>query len=135
MATSPKFPQMPNVSWCVLNTENVNTDGTGDNVIELFEAGSQGSRVDRIKAMPNGTIEKTVLRIFFNNGEDRAVADNNILALEKSILAAQASTNQALAQYEEFVDWVMPGGYKLYASIGNATTEGGLAVFAMGGDY
>jgi hypothetical protein len=133
MADKPIFPAVPKTSWGKLTAANINYDGTGT-VVELFEAGINGSRIDSIKVKPLGTNVATVLRLFVNNGSDPATPDNNSLIFELTLPETTASQVASLAEYQEVLDIAIPTGYKLYGSLGTEVASG-YQVTVFGGDY
>lgn len=143
--TTPIFPLTPKVSWGKVTTANTNYDGTGTagQKAVVFTAGSNGARIDQIRARALGTNITTALRIFVNNGSDDTVATNNTLVHEATVSATTASQVAALADNLLTVtvgaDTVpavlyLPAGYKIIASVGTTITAG-LQVTAYGGDY
>lgn len=133
MATTPIFPAVPKVSWGKLIDDNTNYDGTGD-VVELFTAGENGSRIDSIKIKPLGTNVATVMRLFVNNGSSPTTPANNSLIFELTLPETTASQGTSLAEYHEVLDIALPAGYKLYGSLGTEVVSG-YQVTVFGGDY
>jgi hypothetical protein len=133
MTATPVFVQTPRVSWGKVMTENTAMDGTGTQ-ITVFTAGSNGSRIDKIKVKHEGTSIQTVLRFFINNGSDNSEAANNILWKEQTILEATAAADTALTEYEIDADLVLPAGYRLNVTVGT-TIANNLHVTCEGGDY
>ena len=141
--TTPIYPLTPKVSWGTLATANTAKDGTGT-VVTLFEAGTNGARIDQIKVRALGTNVATVLRLFVNNGSDSATAANNSLFHETTIAAATLSEVAALADNDLLIDkntgekvppiQFLPAGYKINAAIGT-TVAAGLQVTVSGADY
>jgi hypothetical protein len=139
----PIFPAKMNVSWGTLTAANTAKDGTGSAIV-IFTAGTDGSRVDEIKARPLGTNATTVLRLFINNGSDPEVAANNTLLHEVTIAETTLSEVGALADYVVTVtlgnaDPIcpiphLPAGYKITATLGTAVAAG-IQVTVFGGDY
>lgn len=156
MATTstPIFPQTPNqgVMNCILSTAMTNTkamDGTetaGTALALAFTAGSDGARVDTIKARytatngstATGTSAASVLRFWLNNGSANTTATNNKLIGEIS-MPAQAVTalaTGALPEYTLSLGMSIPSGYKIYA--GSTVAAGGVLAFQVsveGGNY
>jgi hypothetical protein len=133
MASTPIFPATPKVSWGKLIDDNTNYDGTGD-VVELFVAGENGSRIDMIKIKPLGTNVATVMRLFLNNGSSPTTPANNSLIFELTLPETTASQIASLAEYQEVLDIAIPTGYKLYGSLGTEVASG-YQVTVFGGDY
>lgn len=132
--TNPIFPLTPKVYWATaLTTANTAKDGTGT-VGTVYTAGSNGARVDYLKARALGTNTATVLRVFVNNGSDNSSAANNSLVLEQTIAATTLSEVAALADNLIQLDMSLPAGYKINVAIGT-TVAAGLQVTGFGGDY
>jgi hypothetical protein len=135
MNTEPVFPYVPSVQGCTLAAANTNYDGTGT-VGTLFTAdATNGSRVDSVMCKPKGTNgTASVLRIWWNNGQDNNVAANNKLIKEATIAAANSSQVAALAETPIQLDLALPPGYRLLCAFGTAGGAG-WDVSAFGGHY
>lgn len=131
--TAAIFPIIPVVSWGTVTTANTAKDGTGT-VVTVYTAGSNGSRVDRIKVRNMGTAVQTVLRIFVNNGSTNATAANNVLYMERTIPACTLSETTAQADIVIPLDMALPAGYKLNITIGT-TVAAALAITCEGGNF
>lgn len=156
MATTstPIFPQTPNpgVMNCILSTAMTNTkamDGTetaGTALVLAFTAGSDGARVDTIKARhtatngstATGTSAASVLRFWLNNGSANTTATNNKLIGEIAMPAqvVTALATGTLPEYTLMLGISIPAGYKIYA--GSTVAAGGVLAFQVsveGGNY
>lgn len=131
--TTPIFPITPKVEWGALTTANNVYDGTGT-VVTLFTAGTNGGKVDYIKARAKGTNVATVLRIFINNGSDPTVATNNSLFMERALAATTASATSETADWVIPANVTLPAGYKLTAVLGT-TVASGWQFTSVGGDF
>lgn len=141
--TNPIFPLTPNVSWGTVSVANTAKDGTG-NVVNVFTAGINGSKIDQIKVRALGTNVATVMRFFINNGQLNAVAANNSLIHEVTIAATALSEVAALADNDITIQKnigevavpipYLPAGYKINVIIGT-TVAAGLQVTVHGADY
>jgi hypothetical protein len=143
--TTPIFPLTPKVSFGKVLTANTNYDGTGTagQKAIIFTAGSNGARIDQVRARALGTNITTALRIFVNNGSDNTVATNNTLVQEATISATTASQVAALADNlltvtvgSDTVPAVLylPAGFTIIASVGT-TIASGIQVTVHAGDY
>ena len=132
--TSPIFVLTPK-NWYVNTgtTANTNLDGTGS-VATLMTAGSNGSRVSKIRLTHSGTNVATVVRIFINNGSTSSTASNNVLFYEYTMAANTLSQTAASVAAEIPIDLSLAAGYKLLVTIGTSIATG-IAVSAEGGDY
>lgn len=142
MNTQPIFPTVPKVQWTNILTANTAKDGTGA-VVTAFNAGANGSRIDKIVVRALGSNTATVLRLFINNGQLNTTANNNSLVYEATIAATTISETSALADNvldvtrgitTEPVIPYLPGNYKINVTIGT-TLAAGLQVTVYGGDY
>ena len=140
--TVPIYSKAGQIEWksTLVQTANTAKDGTGTVAI-LFTAGTDGARVDRIRARAAGTNVASVLRIFINNGLDPTTAANNILYAEHTLTATTLSEVATLLLQEmpNTVDTtsfplVLPAGYKITATIGT-TVVAGWYLSAIGSTY
>lgn len=140
--TTPIYSKEGKISWntSILKTANTALDGTGT-VQTVFTAGTNGSRVERIRIKPLGTNIATLLRVFINNGNDQSVASNNVLYAEKVVSSYTLSQTASYLQVElpDTTDAtcfpiVLPAGYKINVAIGT-TVATGIQVTAIGSDY
>lgn len=135
----PIYPKVPKIGWGTISTANTAKDGSGA-VVTIFEAGTEGARVDTIKIKGLGTNVATVLRGFLNNGGANSTPTNNSLLFEKTIpattLSEVAETQEIEIKFdgEDKAQLVLPPNYKLNVTLGTAVAAG-LAVTAVGGDY
>ena len=112
---------------------NTAKDGTGT-VSTIFTAGADGAFVQKLVARPLGTNIATVLRVFINNGGVNATAANNALVAEMTLPATTLSEVAAQPPYELPLNFALPAGYKLNATLGTAVAAG-YQVSALGGTY
>jgi hypothetical protein len=137
--TIPIYSKGGRLSWVSITTAVAALTGVGATL--FFTAGTDGSRVERVRARHLGTNVATVLRIFLNNGSDPATASNNALIAEKTIAANTLSqaAESVLHEFPTVTDptafpMVLPAGYRLYCTVGT-TIASGLEVTAVAGDY
>ena len=130
---SPIFTNVPNSGWGTIDTANTAKDGTGT-VVEIFTAGSNGSKVERIIAETLGTNVASVLRVFLNNGGANSVPANNTLIRQISLPSTTISEVAGQITIMVPLDIVIEAGYKLNITIGT-TVAAGWQVSALGGDY
>ncbi len=133
--TQPIFSRGGSIQWVspALTAANTAKDGTGA-VATLFTAGADGAFVQKLVARPLGTNVATVLRVFINNGSVNTTAANNSLIAELTLPATTLSEVAALAPYELPLNFALPAGYKLNATIGTAVAAG-YQVSVLGGTY
>jgi hypothetical protein len=137
--TAPIFSAKGAIQWnpTILNTANTAKDGTGT-VATVFTGNAAGNNagnfVQKLVARPLGTNVATVLRLFINNGGVNTTAANNSLIAE---LTLPATTLSEIAAQPDFVlplNFAVPAGYKLNATIGT-TVAAGFSVTIIGGEY
>lgn len=126
--TDPVFALAPNVGQAVLSVANANRDGTGT-LVDLFTAGANGSRVDKVVHKATAATTAGVIRIYLKLASGTAR-----LLTEVPVLAATPSASSAA--WEQVTDFlgglVLPTGAKLQAAPNNAE---GFVVTAFGGDF
>lgn len=132
---SPIFPLTPKV-WisALITAANTNKDGTGTVVQISSPAGPNGAFVESVEALPIGTNNASVLRVFLNNGSSTSSAANNILWEEVSLPATLLAEVAAQAKVVIPLNRAIPAGYTLYATMGTAVAAG-WRVRAHTGDY
>ncbi len=137
--TAPIFSAKGAIQWnpAILNTANTAKDGTGT-VATVFTGNVAGNNagnfVQRLVARPLGTNVATVMRLFINNGSVNATAANNSLIAELTLPATTLSEIAAQPDYVLPLNFVVPAGFKLNATIGT-TVAAGFAVTVIGGEY
>ena len=115
------------VAAAEISAANTNRDGTGT-VVVVKTAGSDGSRIDLLRVVAEGTTTAGVIRLFIHDGT------SFFLVKEILVTAVTPSTSTEVFSSE----WVptepilLPSGYSLRAATNNAET---FNVFAFGGDY
>lgn len=137
--TAPIFSAKGAIQWnpAILNTANTAKDGTGT-VATVFTGNAAGNNagnfVQKLIARPLGTNVATVLRVFINNGAVNTTAANNSLIAELTLPATTLSEIAAQPDYVLPLNFAVPAGYKLNATLGT-TVAAGFAVTIIGGEY
>lgn len=133
--TQPIFSKGGSIQWnpSLITAANTAKDGTGT-VATLFTAGADGAFVQKLVARSAGTNVATVLRIFVNNGGANSTASNNSLIAEMSLPATTLSETSAQPPFEMTLNFALPSGFKLFATIGTAVAAG-YEVTVFGGTY
>ena len=67
MAASPAYTATPRTERATLSAANTNRDGTGT-IVNLFTAGANGSRVERITVCATGTTTAGMIRFYLYDG-------------------------------------------------------------------
>ena len=135
--TAPIFSATGDIQWSLTPLVAANTlyDGTGANSVIVATAGTSGSFVQRIRFKASGSTTATVGRIFINNGQSTGSAANNVLFDEITLAATTATNTAATATYELPLNFALPAGYKILATVGTAQTTGGWEACIIGGSY
>ena len=137
--TSPIFSAKGSIQWnpAILTAANTAKDGTGT-VATIFTGNAAGNNagnfVQKLLARPLGTNVATVLRLFINNGSANTTALNNSLIAEMTLPTTTLSEVAAQPDYVLPLNFVVPAGYKLNATLGT-TVAAGFALTAIGGEY
>jgi hypothetical protein len=121
------------------------TDAVGTNMVSIFTAGVNGSRVDFIRVKysglaglaPSGTSNSTVMHIFINNGTANTTATNNIFLTDFLVPAITYSNTVLNGEFTIPIGVSIPAGYIVYVNSQAATggTNAAWAITAVGGDY
>ena len=135
--TAPIFSATGDIQWSLTPLVSANTayDGTGANSVIVATAGASGSFIQRIRFKASGSATATVARIFINNGSDTGSAVNNVLFDEITLAATTATQTAATATYELPLNFALPAGYQIIATVGTAQPTGGWEVTSIGGSY
>lgn len=123
--TSPIFTLTPNITAVQVSVANTNRDGTGTTVT-CFTAGTNGSRVERIRVKHTSTSTAGIVRIFTFDGA------NTRLLTELPITAITPSGTTATYESVNTLSVVLPTGWSLKASTHNAET---INIIVEGGDF
>ena len=130
VTATPIFVQAPKAWFVQVSTANTNRDGTGT-IATVVTAGTNGSKIDRIRITATGITAAGVIRLFISDGT------NVRLYHEVMTSAVTPSATVQVAYYD--IDCSLPGnelvlqnGYLLRASTHNSETWN---VFAYGGDF
>jgi hypothetical protein len=126
MAITPNFTKTPRTERGILSAANTNRDGTGT-IVNLFDAATVGSRVERIKIYATGTTTAGMIRFYVFDGT------NTDLYLEVSVLAITPSaTVQAFNAFSTNLGLILASGKSLRASTHNA---GNFRIVVEGGNF
>lgn len=129
----PQTANFGGIGNAALTTANTAKDGTGT-VLTIFTAdATDGSLVNRIRAVPAGTNVASVLRIWVNDGAGFTATDN-ILWREMTLPATTLTEVAAQEPYYMDVGLRLPAGYRLTCAIGT-TVAAGWYISVEGADY
>lgn len=134
MASKPAYAGTPRIEYAQVSAANTNRDGATGTYVSVFDAGSAGSRLDRITVKATGSTTAGSVRLF--------VSDGSTKILWKEVVVEAASPGADTPTFEDEIlssddDHVLPllvfpSGYSLWASTHNAET---FNVIAEGGDF
>lgn len=131
MATDPSWASTPRAAVAAVSTANTNMDGTGT-IVDVFTAGSSGSKVNRIAVQATVNPADSVLTVFLYNGTSYFLFDT----VDLGDPATSSTTVGGYREERAYSDLVLPSSsWKLAAAITVAPTSGVLNVFAFGGDF
>lgn len=128
---------------------NTAQDGSGSNIYQVFQAGTEGSYVQKVRLRSVGSPAATVARFYICSatgagaftGGTTNTATNTWLIDETPLSAVTLSQTAASPFVEIPLGYVLPGGsgggYRLLVSFGTSTGSAGTGyqVTAFGGDY
>lgn len=119
----------PNTGQCLLATANLNYDGTGT-IVTGFTAGSNGSRVPRVKAFATGSTVAGLVNIFVKQG-------STYTPLGSIVVGAVASPSATVPPWSgSWTPEVEPLILKTGATLVFTTTiSQGIAIAVPGGDF
>lgn len=127
MNTSQVYIQALNTRSATLFTANNMLDGTGP-MSEIFVAGPNGSRVDKILVKALAATSSGLINIFIGNGSAiRLVTQAVVEPMLPSLLATTFETVISTTNI-----FTLPPGWTLYASI---TRNEYFSITAFGGDF
>jgi hypothetical protein len=124
---APRFIEDGKIWAAEISTANTNRDGTGT-VVTIVTAAAQGSRVDLVRVVAEGTTTAGVVRLFLHDG-------STFFLIKELVIDAVTPSTTTEVETAEWVptDYlVLPTSWTLRASTHNAET---FNVFAQGGDY
>jgi hypothetical protein len=129
MAATINFANAPRVSGVTISTANTNRDGTGT-LGTVITAGTNGTRIDRIRAQAIVTTTAGRVRLFLYDG-------SNYYALEEMPIAAatvSATVSGAVAEitFGDLRPLTLPSGWSIAAGTNNAND---FVVTAYGADF
>ncbi len=137
--TQPIFSALGSIQWGApaLTAANTAKDGTGTvtTIATGNNAGNNaGNFCQKLVARALGTNVATVLRVFINNGGVNTTAANNALLAELSLPATTLTETAAQPDFVLPLNFVLPAGYKMNATLGTAVAAG-YQVSVIGGQY
>lgn len=126
MATSPAYTAIPRTERATISAANTNRDGTGT-IVNLFTAGANGSRVERITICATGTTTAGMIRFYLFDGT------NTDLWLEVSVTAITPSaTVESFYSQLGSLSFILSNSKSIRVSTNNAES---FRIIAEGGDF
>ena len=126
MATSPAYTATPRTERATLSTANTNRDGTGT-IVNLFTAGANGSRIERITVCATGTTTAGMIRFYLFDGT------NTDLWREVPVTAITPSGTVIAFTFQlTFLAYILSTGKSLRVSTHNAEN---FRIIAEGGNF
>jgi hypothetical protein len=126
MASSPAYTATPRTERATISAANTNRDGTGT-IVNLFTAGANGSRVERITICATGTTTAGMIRFYLFDGT------NTDLWREVAVSAVTPSaTVLAFTSQLASLAYILSTGKSIRVSTHNAES---FRVIAEGGDF
>jgi len=123
------------INWYfdVITAANTAKDGTGT-VNFIYGPTLSDAYIDRVVFRAAGTNVASCARLFVNNGESNATANNNVLFAEKTLAATTLDEAAAFADNVINTDLWLPAGCRLFVVLGTAVAAG-YYVTAVAGKY
>jgi hypothetical protein len=126
MAASPAYTATPRTERATISAANTNRDGTGT-IVNLFTAGTNGSRVERITITATETTTAGIIRLYLYDGT------NTDLWKEIAVTSITPSgTVLAFTSQLTSLAYILDSGKSIKVSTHNAET---FKVIAEGGDF
>ena len=129
MNFKPIFPLTPKIGKANISVANTNRVVTGVTGLTLvMAAGTDGTRLDRLKVQATATTTAGVIRLWIFSGSGNADLYDEILVTA----ATPSATVEAFSAVMDFNAEFLPAGYSLYASTHNGEA---FNVIVFGGDF
>jgi hypothetical protein len=143
----PIYSRVADIQWIfipaagsALTAGDLTTGTVGTNVFLVMTADATNGgfvRELRIKVNPfgAGATAATVVRFWVNNGSTIATVTNSSLIGELGMAAVTNTQTAPTADFSYTVNFPLPPGYIIYATVGTAPGGNGLNVTAIAGKY
>jgi hypothetical protein len=129
MATAINFANVPRVSGVTISTANTNRDGTGT-LGTVITAGTNGTRIDRIRAQAIVTTTAGRVRLFLYDGSAYYALEE--LAIAAATVSATVSGANTEVTFGDVRPLTLPSGWSIAAGTNNAES---ITVTAYGADF
>jgi hypothetical protein len=129
MAATINFANVPRVSGVTIATANTNRDGTGT-LGTVITAGTNGTRIDRIRAQAIVTTTAGRVRLFLYDGVDYYALEE--MPITAATVSATVSGAFAEIAFGDVRPLTLPAGWSIAAGTHNAND---FVVTAYGADF
>lgn len=126
--TVPRFIANPKAWMCQATSANTLADGSGT-MVELLEAGNNGSKVELFTVRGAGEVKANTVRFFLSSSAGTLLWDEVVVSATSGPLAGQEMFN---VEVQPTTALQLPPSWKVLVSIHTSDT---INVFAVGGDY
>lgn len=143
MSATAQFTAVPNVGRVRISGAsaiNTNRDGTGTegtNIFQLFTAGANGSRIDKIIVRAAGTVAVTtagMIRIFISDGTNKRLYNEIPVTAVTPSASAVGFNNNSTSSIDGGL--IIPSGFSIWVTSEKAGTTGDqFDVIALGGNF
>jgi hypothetical protein len=143
MSATAQFSAVPNIGQvrisgaAAINTGRDGSGTEGTNIFQLFTAGANGSRIDRIIVRAAGTVAATTagaLRIYLSNGAVKRLWNEIPITAVTPTASAVGFNNNSTSAIDGGL--VIPSGWSVWVSSEKAGTTGDqFDVIAQGGNF
>lgn len=130
MAVTPNFTSTPRCAIAQATAANTNRDGTGT-IATVLTAGSNGTRLERVRIQAAGTTTAGVIRLFIHDGSSARLFSEILVTAATPSTTVQAWSADIDLSYNGQA-MLLPNGFSLRVSTHNAET---FNVIAMGADF
>lgn len=132
MATSAQYAATPRTAIASVSTANTARNGTGT-IATVFTAGANGSRIERISIVAQGTTTAGMVRLFIHDGTTAWLYfEAPVTAITPSGTVPAYDVNLQAFSNPDLMPLTLPTGYSLRAATNNAET---FNIIAIGGDF
>lgn len=131
MATNPSFIGTPRIGVGSLTTgQTARASGTTSNVVDIFTAGSSGSRILELVVKADDNPADSCVVFWLHDGSTNYPFDE----IDLGDPAAGSATVASYRNLLTYANLVLPSGWKVQASITATPTAGTVKAYAFGGD-
>ncbi|MEQ8346145.1 MAG: hypothetical protein RIB84_00610 [Sneathiellaceae bacterium] len=134
VTATPAFVQVLRATQAVVTGATTDRSSPGGNLVSLWTAGSNGSNITRLYAVPRATVTATELQLYLStDGGSTKVYLDSVLMAAHTVANTTAVPTTAFTKYSEASPLYLPASAILYAAAAVALA-GGIVFCANGGD-